>query len=164
MRDEALEVLAVDSATDFAEIAYDSNWLAGIAIYAEACGKLGDPDAAAKLHRLLAPWREHVAFNSATTWGLVERLLGNLDRVLGRYEEAEQELVRACQRHEQMGAPIWLARTRLDIARLLVARGGEPARASRLLHQALGTARDLGCTGIERQALELLQRLESEAA
>ncbi len=164
MRDEALEVLAVDSATEFSEIDYDSNWLAGIAIYAEACGNLGDRDAAAKLHRLLAPWRDHVAFNSATTWGLVERLLGNLSRVLGHYDEAEQALVRASERHEQMGAPIWLARTRLDIARLLVERGGEPARAARLLDQTLGTARDLGCAGIERQALEVLQRIESEAA
>jgi class 3 adenylate cyclase/tetratricopeptide (TPR) repeat protein len=164
MRDEALEVLGVDSATDFSEIDYDSNWLAGIAIYAEACGNLGDRDAAAKLHRLLAPWREHVAFNSATTWGLVERLLGNLDRVLGRYDDAEQELVRASERHEQMGAPIWLARTRLDIARLLLERGGEPARAARLLDQTLGTARDLGCAGIERQAVELLEPIESETA
>ena len=164
MRDEALEVLAVDSATEFSEIDYDSNWLAGIAIYAEACGNLGDRDAAAKLHRLLAPWRDHVAFNSATTWGLVERLLGNLSLVLGRYDEAEHALVQASERHEQMGAPIWLARTRLDIARLLVERGGEPARAARLLDQTLGTARDLGCAGIERQAVGLLERIESEAA
>ena len=72
--------------------------------------------------------------------------------MLGRYDDAEQELVQASERHEQMGAPIWLARTRLDIARLLLERGGEPARAARLLDQTLGTARDLGCGGIERQA------------
>jgi class 3 adenylate cyclase/tetratricopeptide (TPR) repeat protein len=162
MGEEALEVLAVDCATEFSEIDYDSNWLVGIAIYAEACGKLGDRDAAAKLHRLLAPWREQVAFNSATTWGLVERLLGNLDRVLGRYDEAEHELVRASERYEQMGAPIWLARTRLDMARLLLERGGEQTRAPQLLEQAVGTARDLGCAGIERHAVELLARIESD--
>jgi tetratricopeptide (TPR) repeat protein len=160
MRAEALEVLAVDAATDFSRIAYDSNWLAGIAIYAQACGSLEEPDAAAKLHRLLAPWRDHVAFNSATIWGLVERLLGNLDRVLGRHDDAERALLAAAGRHEQMGAPIWLARNRVDLARLLVERATQPDRARALLEQALGTARDLGCAGIERHAVELLGQVE----
>ena len=81
MRAEALEVLAIDAASDFAELTYDSNWLAGMAIYAQACASLDEPGAAASLHRLLSPWRDHVAFNSATTWGLVQRHLGNLERV-----------------------------------------------------------------------------------
>ena len=131
MRDEALEVLAVDSATEFSEIDYDSNWLAGIAIYAEACGILGHRDAAAKLHRLLAPvarprgvqQRHHVG-------GLVERLLGNLSRVLGHYDEAKQALARASERHEQMGAPIgWPGRGWISPG-CWWKRGGEPARAA----------------------------------
>lgn len=159
MRDEALAVLAVDSATHFAELSYDSNWLTGLAIYAEAVAGLGERDAAARLHKLLAPWRDHVAFNSATTWGLVERHVGNLDRVLGRYDDAESELRRAAQEHERMGAPVWLARTRLDLARLLVERGDEASDARELLEQALGTARDLGAGGIERQSTAVLQQL-----
>jgi class 3 adenylate cyclase len=163
LRDQALEVLAGDSATEFSEMAYDSNWLAGMAIYAQACATVEEPGAAAKLHRLLAPWRDHVAFNNATAWGLVERLLGNLDRVLGRHDDAERALVSAAERHEQMGAPIWLARNRVDLARVLLARGVEPDRSQRLLEQALGTARDLGCAGIERLAVELLERVEEPA-
>jgi hypothetical protein len=97
-----------------------------------------------------------VAFNSATTWGLVERLLGNLARVLGRYDEAERRLVSAAERHEQMYAPVWLARTRVDLADLLLGRGDDAGRAQVLLEQALGTARDLGCAGIERRAVGLL--------
>ena len=156
MRDEALEVLAIDSASGFSEHPYDSNWLAGIAIYAQACSSLGEPVAAAKLYELLEPWGDHVAFNSATTWGLVERLLGNLARVLGRYDEAERRLVSAAERHEQMYAPVWLARTRVDLADLLLECGGDVQRAQRLLEQAIGTARDLGCAGIERRAVGLL--------
>jgi tetratricopeptide (TPR) repeat protein len=156
MRDEALEVLAIDSASGFSEHPYDSNWLAGIAIYAQACSSLGEPVAAAKLYELLEPWGDHVAFNSATTWGLVERLLGNLARVLGRYEEAERRLVSAAERHEQMYAPVWLARTRVDLADLLLECGADVQRAQRLLEQAIGTARDLGCAGIERRAVGLL--------
>ncbi|MBV8940240.1 MAG: hypothetical protein JO240_00740 [Solirubrobacterales bacterium] len=56
-----------------------------------------------------------------------------------------------------MGAPIWLARTRVDLARLLLERGGDGARATALLEQARGTARDLGCASIERQANALLE-------
>jgi tetratricopeptide (TPR) repeat protein len=156
MREEALAVLAVDSASGFSEHPYDSNWLAGIAIYAQACANLAEPVAAAKLHELLAPWSDHVAFNSATTWGLVERLLGNLDRVLGRYDDAERRLVHAAERHEQMYAPVWLARTRLDLAGLLLERGSDADRAQMLLEQAIGTAQDLGCAGIERRAVALL--------
>jgi class 3 adenylate cyclase/tetratricopeptide (TPR) repeat protein len=156
MREEALEVLAVDAASGFSEHPYDSNWLAGIAIYAQATSTLGEPVAAATLRELLAPWGNHVAFNSATTWGLVQRLLGNLDRVLGRYEDAERELVHAAERHEQMYAPIWLARTRVDLAELLLERGTDTERAQVLLDQANATARDLGCAGIERRAVALL--------
>jgi tetratricopeptide (TPR) repeat protein len=156
MREEALEVLAIDSASGFSEHPYDSNWLAGIAIYAQACSNLGEPAAAAKLYELLEPWADHVAFNSATTWGLVGRLLGNLARILGRYDEAERRLVTAAERHEQMYAPVWLARTRVDLADLLLERGGDVARAQGLLEQALATARDLGCAGIERRVMGLL--------
>ncbi|HYZ80266.1 MAG TPA: AAA family ATPase [Solirubrobacteraceae bacterium] len=156
MRDEALEVLAVDAASGFSEHPYDSNWLAGIAIYAQACSTLGEPTAAARLYELLEPWEDHVAFNSATTWGLVQRLLGNLERVLGRYEEAERKLVTAAERHEQMYAPVWLARTRVDLADLLIERGADTGRAQMLLEKAIGTARDLGCAGIERRAVALL--------
>jgi hypothetical protein len=151
-----LEVLAIDSASGFSEHPYDSNWLAGIAIYAQACANLGEPVAAARLYELLEPWGDHVAFNSATTWGLVERLLGNLARILGRYDEAERRLVSAAERHEQMYAPVWLARTRVDLADLLLERGDDAGRAQVLLEQALGTARDLGCAGIERRAVGLL--------
>jgi class 3 adenylate cyclase/tetratricopeptide (TPR) repeat protein len=163
MREEALEVLAIDAQDDFAALDYDSNWLAGMAIYAQACASLGEPDAAARLYRRLEPWRDHVAFNSATTWGLVERHLGNLDRVLGRYEAAEEKLRSAARRHETMGTPIWLARTRLDLARLLLERGGDSAHAADLLELACATARDLGCQSIEQQAGTLLDHAREPA-
>lgn len=163
MRAEALEVLAIDAASDFAELTYDSNWLAGMAIYAQACASLDEPGAAASLHRLLSPWRDHVAFNSATTWGLVQRHLGNLERVLGRYDAAERELRGAAERHAQMAAPIWLARTRLDLARVLLERGSDTGEAAQLLEQAGRTAADLGCASIQRRSAELLARVREPA-
>jgi class 3 adenylate cyclase len=154
--EHAAEAIASDASADFAELTYDSNWLAGMAIFAEACTQLGDAGAAATLHRLLVPWRVHIAFNSATAWGPVERHLGNLERILGQLEESERSLVHAAEVCERMGAPIWLARTRVDLARVLLERGDPDGRAESLLHRALSTAVDLGCGGIERQAAGLL--------
>jgi hypothetical protein len=94
---------------------------------------------------------------------LVQRILGSLDRVLGRYDAAQERLEDAAARHEQMGAPIWLARTRLDLARVLRAKDEASGRSEELLEQALGTAQDLGCLAIERQATELLGRVGEPA-
>jgi len=154
---EGAEAMAADCATGFTEMPYDSNWLCGIVIFAEACAQLGDARGAGELQRLLDPWREHIAFNSATVWGPVQRHIGNLERVLGRLDSAEARLVEAAEMCERVGTPIWLARTRVDLAHLLIERDGPVPHAETLLHQALATAADLGCAGIERRAAELLE-------
>ncbi len=163
MHAEALEVLEIDAAEEFSGLPYDSNWLAGMAIYAEACALLDDRRAAAALHRLLSPWVDHVAFNSATTWGLVERHVGNLERVLGRHEQAEHALRRAADRHAAMAAPVWLARTRVDLARVLLERRGDSEEAAQLLDQAARTAAELGCASLHRRSQELLARVREPA-
>jgi tetratricopeptide (TPR) repeat protein len=163
MHAAALEVMSIDAASEFSELPYDSNWLVGVAIYAEACGLLAEPQAAAALHRLLAPWADQVAFNSATTWGLVRRHVGNLQRVLGRHEEAEGSLREAAERHAAMAAPLWLARTRLDLARVLVERGTDSDEASQLLEQAALTARELGCASVQRRSEDMLVRVREAA-
>jgi tetratricopeptide (TPR) repeat protein len=163
MRAQALEVMSIDAANGFSELPYDSNWLAGVVIYAEACAGLSDRSAAEALHRLLAPWVDHVAFNSATTWGLVRRHVGNLERVLGRFGEAEASLRLAAERHAAMAAPLWLARTRLDLARVLLERQGDSEEAAGLLEQAARTAAELGCASVERRSRELLMRVREPA-
>jgi hypothetical protein len=112
---------------------------------------------------LLVPWVDHVAFNSATTWGLVERHVGNLERVLGRPEQAEQSLRRAAEGHARMAAPLWLARTRLDLARVLLEHRAEGDEAARLLEQAARTAGELGCSSVQRRSEELLARVREPA-
>jgi tetratricopeptide (TPR) repeat protein len=171
MHVEALEVLSIDAATGFSELPYDSNWLVGLAIYAEACSLLGElipgestpAHPAAALHGLLAPWADQVAFNSATTWGLVRRHVGNLERVLGRHDAAEESLRHAAERHEAMAAPLWLARTRLDLAQVLLERGGDSEEAAQLLEQAALTASELGCASVARRSADLLTRVREPA-
>jgi hypothetical protein len=137
-----------------------------LVIYAEACGLLGDTRSAGALCPLLEPWIGQIAFNSATAWGAVARHVGLLKRVLGEWEEGERLLMQAAALHETGGAPIWLARTRLDLAQLLLERADDSdrPRAHRLLEQALGTAHELGCTGIERRAAAFLSQLDGREA
>lgn len=156
MTDQAREVLEAEAADGFARFPYDSNWLVGLAIYAEVCGRTGGAGAAARLHAILEPYAEQVAFNSATTWGSVQRHLGNLAAVMGRPAEAQERLRDAAARHEAMGAPLWLARTRLDLARLLAAGDGEAAEWRWLAGQALATASELGAGTIQARAVALL--------
>jgi hypothetical protein len=62
------------------------------------------------------------------------------------------------KRYERLGAPIGLARNRLEWARMLLRRDevGDDARARELLRSTLERARELCLTGIERQAAALL--------
>ena len=83
--------------------------------------------------------------------------MGVLNRVLGRHDTAVAHLERAAELHERIGAPVWLARTRLDLGRALLARagGGDIDRARRLLEQALTGAERFGCATVARRAAAL---------
>ena len=87
--------------------------------------------------------------------------LGLLSTTLGRYDEAETWFAAATATHERIGAPHWLARTRLEWAGMLLARRqpGDAERAHELLGQALATARQLGLANVERRAVALLGEL-----
>ena len=110
--------------------------------------------AAAALEPLLAPWTGQVAFNSATVWGFVARHAGVLDRVLGHHDRAVERLEHAAFLHERIGAPLWLARTRLDLGQALLSRGasGDAEPGMRLLEQALETAETLGSAMVAQRA------------
>lgn len=84
--------------------------------------------------------------------------LGLLATTIGRFDDAEARFAAAAT-HERIQAPTWLARTRLEWARMLLVRRqpGDVERARELLGQALATARELGLGNIERQAVALLR-------
>ena len=65
--------------------------------------------------------------------------------------------------HERIGAPYWLAVTRVDWAKMLLRRDqpGDHDRARVMLEQALATAREYGFGGVERDATRLLEELGS---
>jgi hypothetical protein len=69
----------------------------------------------------------------------------------------------AAERHATMAAPLWLARTRLDLARVLLEGQGDSEEAAALLDQATRTAAELGCVSVERRSRELLARVREPA-
>jgi hypothetical protein len=110
------------------------------------------------LFDLLAPYGSQVVFTNAGAPGAVAHYLAILAATFGDFDEAQSRFAVAATTHERIGAPTWLARTRVEWARMLLARAkpGDTEQAHGLLRQALATARDRGLTNIERRAVELL--------
>jgi DNA-binding SARP family transcriptional activator len=133
-------------------------WLELVTISAAICAFLRDQPLAARLHDLLEPYSEQLVPNGAVWWGGVSHYLGLLAATLERYDEAEARFAAAQSIHERFGAPTWVARTRLEWARMLLTRGqsDDAARASDLSGQALETARELGLANVERRAVALM--------
>jgi DNA-binding SARP family transcriptional activator len=148
----------------FAALPFDSTWLAAASASAETAAALDDLSAASILADRLVPWRDQFVFTGVVCRGSVERPLALALTTAGRLDDAEDAFVRATRRHEEVAAPIELARTELDCARMLQkrARAGDIARAHVLLENAATTARRLGLASIQRDA-ETLLRIERPA-
>jgi hypothetical protein len=94
--------------------------------------------------------------------GSVDRHLGMLAGVLGRWAEAEAHFDAALVVDTGMRSPPLLARTWYWYARMLAERpGGDRQKAAALADQALTTARTLGMAFLADQANELRSQLES---
>ena len=126
-------------------------------LLAQVCSGLGDAPAQDLLYERLAPCRSLVATVAAATTGPVARYLGQLASALGRDEQAEAHFEEAAGIAERLEAPTWLARIRLDWARLLLRRAGpaDVEHAWELAAQALGTAEELGMARLAEQARAL---------
>jgi tetratricopeptide (TPR) repeat protein len=156
--DEARRLLAHETATRFAELPPDVTWLPGLAIYAEVAAHLQDRAAAEVLYALLEPWGGQVVYSGISAWSCVDHHLGAVAGVLGRYAEAEVHLRRAAELNVALRAPIWVARTELATARLLLLRDGpdDRERGRALLERAAAAAQRLGSATLARRAAGLL--------
>jgi tetratricopeptide (TPR) repeat protein len=148
------------AATSFAHPTNNVGWLRHAVDCAWLCARLGRDDCVPLLRSRLEPYADQlvvISFAGGVT-GSVAFYLGLLSTTIGDWEEAEAYFGAAAATHERIGAPTWLARTRLEWARMLLAHA-EPKdgeRAHDLLGQALATARNVGLPAIERGAFELL--------
>ena len=94
-------------------------------------------------------------------WSLncVSHYLGLLATSLGRFGEAEAHFRATADRQVRLATPAWLAHTRYEWARMLLARRapGDEEQARELLSEALVAARELGLANVERRTAALLQ-------
>jgi class 3 adenylate cyclase/tetratricopeptide (TPR) repeat protein len=134
-------------------------WLLATTNWAAVAAHLGDTTHAERLAALLRPYAGQAVPLMTLPTPCVAHSLGLLSTTLGRYDEAETWFPTAAATHERLGAAHWLTLTRLEWARMLLARRatGDAERARELLGQALLTARELGLEHLERRAVALLE-------
>jgi tetratricopeptide (TPR) repeat protein len=154
--DEARPVFDDLAAGDFAAVRYP--WLGSLTTLALVCANLDDTERAAPLYERLTPY-----FSLLPTPGLaivepVVHYLGLLATTLNRYDEADAHFDEAARIEERMGAPCFLARTRLAWAKMLTRRAGpgDTDRARELTSAALGGAEEQGMSRVAEQARALL--------
>ena len=146
------------AAGNFNGLPGDSTWILGMPICAAVCAHLGDRTRASTLFEQLTPYGNQFVFTAGGSLGAVAYYLAILASIAGDLDESERRFAEAAATHERICAPIWLARTRLDWARMLIERdrAGDADHARLLLGQSLTTARELGLANIERRAVQLL--------
>jgi hypothetical protein len=145
--DEARERFEAAIGGGFDDIPLNHVWLPTLCWCALIAARLGDEARAEVLEKALEPYAEQLAGVAITYWGSVSWYLGLLAAALGRPEDAEARFAQAEAIHQRVGAQAWLARTRLEWARI---NGSQ-----KMLEQALAAARRLGLAKVERDALVL---------
>jgi hypothetical protein len=145
------------------EFAYPRNnaaWIMFEAECARLCARLGRADCVPRLQPMLEPYADQFVVSgfAGALGGSVSLYLGLLATTVGDWPDAEARFVAAAATHERIGAPVLLAYTRLEWARMLLTRAkpGDAEGADMLLRQALTTASELGLAKIEQEATELL--------
>jgi class 3 adenylate cyclase/tetratricopeptide (TPR) repeat protein len=134
-------------------------WLGATTLAAEVIRALGDTGSAAVLYDLLLPHSTTFGVLAGLTTGCTAYYLGLLATMLGRFPEAEEHFRVATEAHIRVGAPAHLGRTRVEWARMRLARRapGDVEEAQRLLQQALTVATDLGLVNVERRARAVME-------
>jgi tetratricopeptide (TPR) repeat protein len=144
----------------FVDFPFNATWLTAMSLCSETASYLEHQPAALLMTDLLAPWRDQLAFSGVTCEGSVARPLGLAFTTVSGFEEADEAFEQAAAVHERINAPIELARTQVDWARMLAsrARPGDHKKARDLLDAATNTAIALGLLAIQRQTKALLAK------
>jgi class 3 adenylate cyclase len=159
--DAATRLFEEFAATGFAHPAYNASWLHFQCNCAWLCARLDRTDCVDILRPRLEPYADQLVVTgfAAAVPGTVAFYLALLAATVGDWPGAEARFAAATVTYERVRAPFWLARTRLEWARMLQKRGepGDRQRAGELLRQAQAAARDLGLSRIEQDVSELLR-------
>lgn len=161
---EAGRELRALAARRFADLPRDVNWLAGVALLAEVCAALNDPEAASSLYELLLPFASLnvVVATGVACYGAVAYYLGLLATSTMQWDAAAAHFEYAVERNTRLGSPPWTAYAQFAHARMLAQagrRGPSDANAGPLLVQCLATARRLDMRGLVRKAESLARSI-----
>jgi tetratricopeptide (TPR) repeat protein len=157
-REDARSAFAPLTGGDPGDLIFDYYASPTAALLAMVSAELGEAAGAARLVDIITRYGGQVASHPMVWFGSFAHHLGLLSTTLERFADAEAHFRSAAAAHERLGAPTWLARPRLEWARMLLRRDdpGDTGQARDLLRSALEAARDLGLAGIERRAAALL--------
>jgi len=148
------------AATGFDHPTNNVAWLQFHGLCAILCARFGRRDCVGLLKSRLEPWAGQLFTAGFAGWlnGPVSFHLGLLAATAGDWSEAEARFAAAAAVQERIKAPVWLTRTRLEWARMLLTRGdsSDSERAQELLRLALDTARERGLSRLEADAVALL--------
>jgi DNA-binding CsgD family transcriptional regulator len=150
MEHEARRELAV-IASEGLDALRESLWLASLTYVTDACAALGDEATAALIYPELAPLEgtNVMIGHLVAHYGAADRYLGMLSATLGEWSRAEEHFERATELNARMQARTWLAHTKLQYARMTLARGApHHAKASMLLAEADELASAIGLTAL----------------
>lgn len=147
--DEARALFAQLAALDFADVEADANFLGHMAVLAMLVHRLGDAPRARRLHARLAPYASRAVANfvqPVVCLGSVARYLGLLADAMGAPELAAAHFTDAIAANERLGALPYVARSKMELARVLLGRSapGDREAATRLLAEAGSTAGAIG--------------------
>ena len=151
--EEAQEQLDLLAARDFEDIPEDGDWLIAITLLAQCCADLEDQARAAKLYELLLPYHEvNVVIGlAAVCLGSAARYLGRLAAVIGANDEAIGHFERALVANASLKAPIQLAHTQIDYARVV----GPGPRSRELIQAAERISMSLSLPKVARRLAQL---------
>jgi hypothetical protein len=150
-RDRAAMLLREIGPEAAAEADKNYLWWAIVVGLADAAELTGDRPWARALYDLAEPYAgSNCTLGVAVFLGAVDHWLGVLAGVAGRHDDAARHLSAALERHQQMGAPPWVALTQEAYGVVLSRRGqpGDAGRAATLAQAAARTAGELGLAAI----------------
>jgi DNA-binding SARP family transcriptional activator len=151
---------------DFADLPRDQFWLTNLSWLSHVAVFLDDAPRARLLYTLLAPYADRCLVGSVLLCqGSAARSLGQLATALSRYEDAARHFEQALEANARIRSPLWIAHTRHDYARMLLARGrpGDDEQALGLLDQALAAAEELGLKALADKARPLKHAAQAAA-
>jgi tetratricopeptide (TPR) repeat protein len=157
---QAVEALSELASEELATFHLDEEWTFCMSLLAEASALLGDVPSARKLYDVMGPYSGlNVIAVPEVLFGSVDRVLGVLAGLLGRWEEAEAHFNAALEMDRRMGARPWAAHTRHDHATMLLARDGpgDRERAEALLAEAISAYDELGMESWAKRAAALAE-------